>query len=87
LAPPAGPGHPLPAGEGNERPRKLPGPRRRPMTLAEAGPGTENERLGRVRLSMLRNPLIIKVRLGCRALLGAASHSWSRAQRREGERG
>uniref|UniRef100_A0A8C9ML75 Cilia and flagella associated protein 77 n=1 Tax=Serinus canaria TaxID=9135 RepID=A0A8C9ML75_SERCA len=40
------------------------GPRRRPMTLAEAGPGTENERLGLVRLSMLRNPLIIKPELG-----------------------
>lgn len=35
--------------------------RRGPMTLAEAGPGTENERLGVVRLSMLRNPLILKV--------------------------
>ncbi|RMB93394.1 hypothetical protein DUI87_30089 [Hirundo rustica rustica] len=34
------------------------------MSLAEAGPGTENERLGVVRLSMLRNPLIIKPELG-----------------------
>ncbi|KAM3659951.1 cilia- and flagella-associated protein 77 [Ammospiza maritima maritima] len=40
------------------------GPRRQPMSLAEAGPGTENERLGLVRLSMLRNPLIIKPELG-----------------------
>ncbi|XP_066057397.1 cilia- and flagella-associated protein 77 [Chamaea fasciata] len=38
--------------------------RRGPMTLAEAGPGTENERLGVVRLSMLRNPLILKPELG-----------------------
>ncbi|XP_032933508.1 cilia- and flagella-associated protein 77 [Catharus ustulatus] len=38
--------------------------RRLPMSLAEAGPGTENERLGLVRLSMLRNPLIIKPELG-----------------------
>ncbi|XP_027543822.1 cilia- and flagella-associated protein 77 [Neopelma chrysocephalum] len=40
------------------------GPRRRPMTLAEAGPGTENERLGVIRLSMFENPLIIKHEVG-----------------------
>ncbi|XP_009079295.1 PREDICTED: uncharacterized protein C9orf171 homolog [Acanthisitta chloris] len=37
---------------------------RRPLTLAEAGPGTENERLGVVRASMLRNPLILKEEVG-----------------------
>uniref|UniRef100_A0A8C5UHX3 Cilia- and flagella-associated protein 77 n=1 Tax=Malurus cyaneus samueli TaxID=2593467 RepID=A0A8C5UHX3_9PASS len=47
------------------RPRRaLRGSRTRPMTLAEAGPGTENERLGVVRLSMLRNPLILKPEVG-----------------------
>ncbi|KAJ7308009.1 hypothetical protein JRQ81_008509 [Phrynocephalus forsythii] len=39
-------------------------PARRPMTLAEAGPGTENERLGVARESMLQNPLIAKPELG-----------------------
>ncbi|KFP86854.1 Uncharacterized protein C9orf171, partial [Acanthisitta chloris] len=42
---------------------------RRPLTLAEAGPGTENERLGVVRASMLRNPLILKHPLGFSSLL------------------
>ncbi|XP_069729366.1 cilia- and flagella-associated protein 77 [Phaenicophaeus curvirostris] len=37
---------------------------RRPLSLAEAGPGSENERLGVARDSMLRNPLILKAELG-----------------------
>ncbi|XP_053940454.1 cilia- and flagella-associated protein 77 [Cuculus canorus] len=37
---------------------------RRPLSLAEVGPGSENERLGVVRDSMLCNPLILKAELG-----------------------
>ncbi|KAM4647192.1 cilia- and flagella-associated protein 77 [Amazona ochrocephala] len=37
---------------------------RRPLTLAEVEPGSENERLGVARDSMLRNPLIVKAELG-----------------------
>ncbi|XP_059685031.1 cilia- and flagella-associated protein 77 [Gavia stellata] len=39
-------------------------PPRRPLTLAEVEPGSENERLGVARDSMLRNPLILKAELG-----------------------
>ncbi|XP_068770872.1 cilia- and flagella-associated protein 77 [Struthio camelus] len=42
-----------------ERPRW-----RRPPVLAEVAPGSENERLGVARDSMLRNPLIAKAELG-----------------------
>uniref|UniRef100_A0A8B9NJB8 Cilia and flagella associated protein 77 n=1 Tax=Accipiter nisus TaxID=211598 RepID=A0A8B9NJB8_9AVES len=37
---------------------------RRPLTLPEVEPGSENERLGVARDSMLRNPLILKAELG-----------------------
>lgn len=37
---------------------------RRPLTLPEVEPGSENERLGVARDSMLRNPLILKVSPG-----------------------
>uniref|UniRef100_A0A672UPN4 Cilia and flagella associated protein 77 n=1 Tax=Strigops habroptila TaxID=2489341 RepID=A0A672UPN4_STRHB len=37
---------------------------RRPLTLAEVEPGSENERLGVARDSMLCNPLILKAELG-----------------------
>ncbi|XP_072739192.1 cilia- and flagella-associated protein 77 [Ciconia boyciana] len=39
-------------------------PPRRPLALAEVEPGSENERLGVARDSMLRNPLILKAELG-----------------------
>ncbi|KAM9218032.1 cilia- and flagella-associated protein 77 [Leptosomus discolor] len=39
-------------------------PPRRPLTLAEVKPGSENERLGVARNSMLRNPLILKAEVG-----------------------
>ncbi|XP_032867964.2 cilia- and flagella-associated protein 77 [Tyto alba] len=39
-------------------------PPRRPLSLAEVEPGSENERLGVARDSMLRNPLILKAELG-----------------------
>ncbi|XP_071621967.1 cilia- and flagella-associated protein 77 [Heliangelus exortis] len=39
-------------------------PPRRPLCLAEVEPGTENERLGVARDSMLRNPLILKAEVG-----------------------
>uniref|UniRef100_A0A8C8SN06 Cilia and flagella associated protein 77 n=1 Tax=Pelusios castaneus TaxID=367368 RepID=A0A8C8SN06_9SAUR len=39
-------------------------PPRRPMTLAEVQPGSENERLGVARDSMVQNPLIAKAELG-----------------------
>uniref|UniRef100_A0A8D0EW57 Cilia and flagella associated protein 77 n=1 Tax=Strix occidentalis caurina TaxID=311401 RepID=A0A8D0EW57_STROC len=44
--------------------RGNPFPPRRPLTLAEVEPGSENERLGVARDSMLRNPLILKAELG-----------------------
>lgn len=37
------------------------GPPRRPLSLAEVAAGSENERLGVARDSMLRNPRILKV--------------------------
>ncbi|XP_054076222.1 cilia- and flagella-associated protein 77 [Rissa tridactyla] len=37
---------------------------RQPLSLAEVEPGSENERLGVARDSMLRNPLILKAELG-----------------------
>ncbi|XP_035197597.1 cilia- and flagella-associated protein 77 [Oxyura jamaicensis] len=40
------------------------GPPRRPLCLAEVEAGSENERLGVARDSMLRNPLILKAELG-----------------------
>ncbi|XP_021269211.1 cilia- and flagella-associated protein 77 isoform X9 [Numida meleagris] len=40
------------------------GPPRRPLTLAEVAAGSENERLGVARDSMLRNPRILKAELG-----------------------
>ncbi|XP_065275108.1 cilia- and flagella-associated protein 77 [Emys orbicularis] len=39
-------------------------PPRRPRTLAEVQPGSENERLGVARDSMVQNPLIAKAELG-----------------------
>uniref|UniRef100_A0A669QD88 Uncharacterized protein n=1 Tax=Phasianus colchicus TaxID=9054 RepID=A0A669QD88_PHACC len=36
------------------------GPPRRPLSLAEVAAGSENERLGVARDSMLRNPRILK---------------------------
>ncbi|XP_061867777.1 cilia- and flagella-associated protein 77 isoform X2 [Colius striatus] len=39
-------------------------PPRRPLTLADVEPGSENERLGVARDSMLRNPRILKAELG-----------------------
>ncbi|KAM9371058.1 cilia- and flagella-associated protein 77 [Phaethornis superciliosus] len=39
-------------------------PPRRPLCLAKVEPGSENERLGVARDSMLRNPLILKAEVG-----------------------
>uniref|UniRef100_A0A8C9FGA2 Uncharacterized protein n=1 Tax=Pavo cristatus TaxID=9049 RepID=A0A8C9FGA2_PAVCR len=53
--PPAGPARPERSGLG------MAGPPRRPLSLAEVTAGSENERLGVARDSMLRNPRILKV--------------------------
>uniref|UniRef100_A0A8C4XMR7 Cilia and flagella associated protein 77 n=1 Tax=Falco tinnunculus TaxID=100819 RepID=A0A8C4XMR7_FALTI len=64
--------HPAPRSSGDthtlqatqRHPARRTAPPRRPLTLAEVEPGSENERLGVARDSMLCNPRILKAELG-----------------------